>query len=103
MISSYSHRFESCQNLSTFSVLTGLDLHLPADGNLYEFGVDKLVSVFRFAGVHDQHIHMCIRDKMDGKKFSKLKDKDFDKYGLRIPIILKFHNATRKRMPVFML
>ena len=76
---------------------------IPPDGNLYNFSIKKMAEFFRQIKLSDDAVRTCIKNKVDGRKFSKFNEADLEKYGLMHPVVIHFRRCTYKKRPNFML
>lgn len=76
---------------------------IPSDGNLYNFSTKKMADFFRQMRLDDDTIRRCVKDKVDGRKFSKMNEADLEKYNLMTPLVIHFRRSTYKKRPNFML
>ena len=76
---------------------------IPQDGNLYNFSIKKMAEFFRQMRLGDDTVRALIKDKVDGRRFSKFSEADLERYGLMHPLVIHFRRSTYKRRPNFML
>ena len=76
---------------------------IPEDGNLYHFSTNKMSDFLRQLRLDEQSIRACRKDKIDGKKFSRMTEYDLERYGLVHPVVLHFRRLTHKKKSNFML
>ena len=69
---------------------------LPSNGNLYGFSVRRFNEFLQTMNVDESVLKSCRRNKIDGKKFSRMTDQDLEKHGLLQPIIIYFRKQTMK-------
>ena len=70
---------------------------LPSDGNLYDFSVKKMADFFRQLKIGEDNVHTCVKEKIDGKKFSKMSEADLEQHGLMHPVVVHFRKTTHKK------
>ena len=76
---------------------------IPSNGNLYHFSAKKMADFFRQLKVSEDCVRACLKEKVDGKKFSKMTESDLERLGLMHPVVVHFRRSTYKRAPNFML
>ena len=76
---------------------------IPDDGNLYHFSTKKMMEFFRQLKVDELAIRFCLKEKVDGKKFSRLSEADMERLSLMHPVIVHFRKRTMKKNSNFML
>ncbi|ESO06460.1 hypothetical protein HELRODRAFT_160632 [Helobdella robusta] len=69
-------------------------LTIPNDGNLYNFGVEKFCTFLQCLVVAEVVIEKCRKQRINGRKFSKLTDSEIDSLGLRQPLIQYFKKRS---------
>lgn len=62
-----------------------------------------MAEFFRQLKLEEDTIQAVIRDKMDGKRFSRLTESDLERYGMMHPVVVHFRKQSRKKQPNFML
>lgn len=79
-------------------------LTIPKDGDLQKFSVEEISTFLRYMRIDEYIVQRLQRKKLDGVKFSKLKDTDLENIGIKNPIIIHFRDRSscKKRIP-FML
>ncbi|KAJ8298878.1 hypothetical protein KUTeg_023437 [Tegillarca granosa] len=84
-------------------ITTPNQLTIPADGNLLSFSIDDMAAFFRAMSVDELIVQRLHRKKMDGKRFSRLKDTVMEDIGIKHPIICYFRDKSKKDRLNFML
>ncbi|XP_021350895.1 serine/arginine-rich splicing factor 6-like [Mizuhopecten yessoensis] len=82
---------------------TPRSIQIPGDGNLQNFSVDEMSVFFRCMKVDELIIQRLKRKKMDGKRFSRLKDTDLEEIGIKNPIMSYFRDRSKRQRMGFML
>ena len=70
---------------------------IPPDGNLYNFSVKKFAEFLRQMSIETGPIKACIKEKIDGKKFSRMSERDMERFGIMHPVVLHFRKSTMNR------
>lgn len=70
---------------------------IPADGNLLQFNVAQMVTVFRLLNVPGELIYKLFKCEVDGRKFATISDQELDDLGMNNPIIRYFRDRTALR------
>lgn len=80
---------------------------IPADGNLGEFSVEQMVTMFRHLRLPEELVYRLNKCKVDGKRFSVFTDTELSDLGMNNPIIRYFRDRTaqkhKKKQAKFML
>ncbi|ESO94446.1 hypothetical protein LOTGIDRAFT_232293 [Lottia gigantea] len=79
------------------------DITIPNDACLYGFTVDHMSTFFKHMKVNDRVIGYMHKKKIDGKKFSTLKDSELDNLGINNPIVCFFREKSKRKKAAFML
>jgi len=78
-------------------------VQIPADGNIQSFSPDDMAVFFRCMKIDELIIQRLKRKKLDGKKFSRLRDIDLEEIGIKNPIVCYFRDRSKKQRIPFML
>ena len=70
---------------------------IPTDGNLYNFSAKKLAEFLRQLKLDPVVVKACLKNKVDGKKFSQMMEFDMDRLGLIHPVVMHFRRLTFKK------
>ncbi|ELU18837.1 hypothetical protein CAPTEDRAFT_210308 [Capitella teleta] len=83
---------------SNFAVKKGAQFKvvLPNDGNLYHFSAKKMSEFLRQLKMEPAVIKNCLKNKIDGKKFSQMQESDMERYGIFHPVVAHFRSLTFK-------
>jgi hypothetical protein len=70
---------------------------LPDDGNLYKLSTKSFMEILTYLKLDDDVLTACRKNKLDGKEFSRLSEKEMIERGLVHPILYHFKRLTGKK------
>lgn len=70
------------------------EINIPNDSNISSFTCDQLANFLRCFNVDKKIISHLYRKKVDGKRFSRLRDSELENLGMKNPVIVFFRNRS---------
>lgn len=84
--------------INVVPVIPGAEVtSIPADGNLGEFSVEQMVTMFRHLRLPEELVYRLNKCKVDGKRFSVFTDTELSDLGMNNPIIRYFRDRTAQK------